>query len=384
MSAINRRPELDWLRVVAIAILHAFHVGMMFVRWDFHLKNPEPLPALEAPMAFLHQVRMPLLMVIAGIATAIAVERRGVAGFARDRIRRLLVPLVFGMLVIVPPQIYVERLASGAFTGSYAAFYPSVFALRPYPAGSLSWHHLWFVAYLLVYCLAALPVLAGLATPRGRRVLAWLDRAWARGWVAVLIAPLAIERIALAGHPETHTLVGDPDTLAYYGLLFAVGHLIGRSPSVWDHLVARRWRYLAALGALLAVMLPPNAYPFPFEQLGTTATVGCLILAVLGWTRWYFQRPAVRVPGWLDHAQRLSYPFYILHQTVILVVGYAWLQVDLGPWARFGAVLVTSFAATWAACELIVRIPVLRPLFGLTGRARRGGAVSRAAPARVG
>src|ERR1051325_11515026 len=98
---MNRRPELDWLRVVAIAILHAFHVGMMFNRWDFHLKNPDPLPVLEPPMGFHHAVRMPLLMVIAGIGTAIALERRSIGAFALDRAKRLLVPLVFGMLVIV-------------------------------------------------------------------------------------------------------------------------------------------------------------------------------------------------------------------------------------------------------------------------------------------
>jgi len=368
---MNRRPELDWLRVVAIAILHVFHVGMIFNRWDFHLKNPEPLPVIEEPMAFLHQIRMPLLMVIAGIATSIALERRTIGAFAADRIKRLLVPLVFGMLVLVPPQIYVERVASGGYTGSYLAFYPSVFELRPYPAGSLSWHHLWFVAYLFLYCMLAVPLFAGLATAPGRRLLAWLDRAWARGWVAVLFVPLAAERIALRGYPETHDLTHDPNTLAYYALLFVLGHLLGRSRTVWDHLVARRGRYLAATCALLAVMLPPNEYPVPFEQLGAMATIGCVVLTALGWTRWYFQRPEARVPGWLDHAQQLSYPFYLLHQTVILVVGWAWMAVALGPWSRFGAVLISSFAVTWALCEIVARISLVRPLFGLAPRNRR-------------
>jgi len=365
---MNRRPELDWLRVVAIAILHVFHVGMMFNRWDFHLKNPDPLPVLEPVMAFLHQVRMPLLMVIAGIATAIALERRSVGAFAVDRIKRLFVPLVFGMFVIVPPQIYVERVAHGAFDGSYAAFYPSVFALRPYPAGSFSWHHLWFVAYLFLYCMVALPALRGLATAPGRRLLGWVDRVGARGGVVVLLVPLAIERLALRDYPETHALRGDLNTLVYYAMLFAFGHLLGRSRATWDHLVARRWRYLAALGVLLAVMLPPNEYPFPFEQIGTTATVWLVVLAALGWSRWYFLRPGVRVPRWLDHAQRLSYPFYILHQTVILVVGWAWLSLAMGPWPRFIAVLVSSFVTTWALSELVARVAPLRPLFGLAFR----------------
>jgi glucan biosynthesis protein C len=361
---MNRRPELDWLRVVAIAILHVFHVGMIFNRWDFHLKNPEPLPVIEEPMAFLHAVRMPLLMVIAGIATAIALERRPVGAFAADRVKRLLVPLVFGMLVIVPPQIYIERISSGGYTGSYLEFYPSVFELRPFPAGSLSWHHLWFVAYLFVYCMLALPLFGWLATARGRRALAWLDRAWARGWIAALFVPLALERIALRAYPETHALLNDFDTLAYYALLFLFGHLLGRSQAIWDHLVARRRRYLAATCALLAVMMPPNEYPFPFEHIGAAAAVWCVLLTALAWTRWYFLRPSAHVPSWLDHAQRLSYPFYILHQTAILVVGWAWMHVALGPWPRFGAVLVSSFAATWLLCELIARTP-LRPLFGL-------------------
>jgi peptidoglycan/LPS O-acetylase OafA/YrhL len=374
---MNRRPELDWLRVVAIAILHVFHVGMIFNRWDFHLKNPDPLPIIEEPMAFLHQVRMPLLMVIAGIATAIALERRSIGALAVDRIKRLLVPLVFGMLVIVPPQIYIERITSGGYTGSYLEFYRSVFELRPYPAGSLSWHHLWFVAYLFVYCMLALPLFAGMATAPGRRLLGWLDRAWARGWIVVVFVPLALGRIALRDYPETHDLTHDPNTLVYYGLLFVVGHLLGRSKTVWDHLVARRGRYLAATCVLLAVMLPPNEYPVPFEQLGALATIWCVILTAFAWTRWYFQRPAARVPGWLDHAQKLSYPFYILHQTVILVIGWAWMAVALGPWPRFGAVLVSSFAATWALCELVARLPPLRPLFGLAPSKRRSPRFAR-------
>jgi glucans biosynthesis protein C len=376
---MNRRPELDWLRVVAIAILHAFHVGMMFNTWDFHLKNPDPLPVLETPMGFLHQIRMPLLMVISGIATAIALERRSVAHFAGDRIKRLFVPLVFGILVIVPPQIYIERITSGGFTAGYARFYRSVFEFRPYPAGSFSWHHLWFVAYLLVYCMAALPLFVWLATAPGRRLLGWIDRAWARGWVTALFVPLAIERIALRRYPETHDLTHDPNTLAYYALLFLLGHLLGRSRTAWEHLVARRRRYLAALCVLLAVMLPPNEYPYPFEQLGTTITVWLVILNALAWSRWYFQRPAARVPGWLEYAQQLAYPFYILHQTVILAFGWLWLQIAMGPWPRFGAVLVTSFVATWALCELVARIAPLRPLFGMGPRKRVSPALARLA-----
>lgn len=377
---MNRRSELDLLRVIAIAILLVYHVGMMFNRWDWHLKNPEPLPVLEAPMAVLHQLRMPLLMVIAGAATAIALERRSIGAFAIDRIKRLLLPLAYGMLVVVPPQIFIERLAAG-YTGSYLDFYPSVFQFRPYPEGSFGWHHLWFVAYLFLYCMVALPVFGALGTAPGRRLLAWLDRAWARGWVFVLFIPLALARIALRGHPENHDLVHDPDTLAHYGLLFLYGHVLGRSRTVWDHIVAWRWRYLAATVVLLAVMVPPNEYPVPFEQLGALATVWCVILTALAWGRWFFQRPGAYVPSWLDHAQKLSYPFYIVHQTVIIVLGWGWMQVEQGPWQRFAAVVISSFLVSWLLCEVIARVAPLRPLFGMAPIKRARARGPRIAPA---
>ncbi|HEY0479064.1 MAG TPA: acyltransferase [Kofleriaceae bacterium] len=376
---MNRRSELDLLRVIAIAILLVYHVGMMFNSWDWHLKNPEPLTVLEGPMAVSHQLRMPLLMVIAGVATAIALERRSIAVLAVDRVKRLFLPLVFGMFVVVPPQIYIERLATGGYTGSYLSFYPSVFELRSYPEGSFSWHHLWFVAYLFLYSMAAIPLFFALGSPPGRRFLVFLDRAWARGWVFVLFVPLALARIAFRGYPETHNLFHDPDTLLQYALLFGFGHLLGRSRTVWDHVVAWRWRYLVATCVLLAVMVPTE-YPVPIEQLGSLATTWCVILTALGWTRWFFQRPAAHVPSWLDHAQKLSYPFYIVHQTVIIVLGWSWMKLAIGPWARFGGVLISSLFVSWAICELIARIGPLRPLFGMAPIKVHAPALPRLAP----
>jgi glucan biosynthesis protein C len=114
---------LDWLRVIAIAILLVYHTGMLFVGWDFHIQNPETIDALARPMDFSHRLRMPLLFVIAGAGMWLAARRRSVASLMGERTRRLLVPVVFGMLVIVPPQLYIERLFDGQWTGGYWEFY---------------------------------------------------------------------------------------------------------------------------------------------------------------------------------------------------------------------------------------------------------------------
>jgi peptidoglycan/LPS O-acetylase OafA/YrhL len=364
----EHRPELDWLRVVAIVVLHLFHTGMMFNTWDWHVKSADALPALEPVMEVLHFVRMPLLMFISGVGTALALRRRSLGTFAKDRAKRLFGPLVFGMFVVVPPQIYIERLFRGRFHGSYADFYPSVFDFVPYPAGSFSWHHLWFVAYLFVYCMLALPLFAALATAHGQALLTRMEGWLCRGWNVVwLFAPLGLNWLVLRHHPETHALLDDPRTFGHYGLLFLLGHLLGRCPRVWDALVARRRELLAASVVLFVVMMPDGEFPLVPEVFGAQAALWLFILTALAWAR---ARIHVRRP-WLKHAQELSYPFYILHQTVIIVLGYAFLKLPVGPWALFGVVLTVSFAATWALSEAVARIPFLRPCFGLKPRAAR-------------
>lgn len=373
--ATPRRPDLDWLRVVCIAILLAYHVGMFFVTWSWHLKNPELLAALEPLMGVLHEVRMPLLMLIAGTGAAFALRTRGLGAFAWDRTRRLLFPVVFATLVIVPPQIYVERLANGTTGASYLEFWPSVFAFEPYPSGNTSWHHLWFVLYLFVYCVAALPLFALLARPRAAALLARAGHLLSRGWALFfLFVPWAVIRVALHRYPETHALVDDPRALAGYGYLFLIGHLLGRLPSSWDAITAQRRRHAIVFAVLLAILLPDGELPRPFEDIAICALAWAALLAALGYAR-------ARVTGpmrWLSRAQELAYPFYIWHQTVILVLASVLLRLDppIGAWPRLALLLTASAAVTYALTWLVAQSAWLRPCFGMGPRGAR--AVERA------
>jgi glucan biosynthesis protein C len=366
---------MDWLRVLAILLLHLFHTGMMFNSWDFHLKAPRTMAWLDPPMAALHLVRMPLLMLLSGAGTALALRTRGLGAFAWDRTQRLLVPLVVGMFLVVPPQIYFERRDQGLIGPGYFAFYRQVLDFVPYPAGSFSWHHLWFVAYLFVYCLLALPVFWALGQPWGQRALARGEALLLRGpWLWLLFAPMAASNLIFAGYPETHALWGDPKVFSYYALLFLYGHLLGRCPRLWERLAEVRWWSVGLAVPLWAAMLPDGEFPAPFERIGRDAVSFWTLLAALGLARHFVHR---RGP-WLAYVQGLTYPFYILHQTVILAVGYAVLhgigaipaQASAAPGWLFLDVLLVSFVLTCAGCELIARVPLLRPLFGLPMRAR--------------
>ncbi len=367
-TPFTRRPDLDALRVGCILLLHLYHSARMFNADDpWHVKAPELLPVLNGPMDVLHMVRMPLLMLVAGLATAFALRKRSVGTFAWDRVKRLLLPLVFGMLVIVPPQIWVERVWTGAYSGSYAAWWPSVLQGVPYPKGSLSWHHLWFVAYLFVFCLAALPLFAWLRKPAGQRALARGEAFLARGanlwWMAGLIFG---GRFLLRNFRETNDLIHDPKNLVFYGGLFLAGHLLGRMPRVEDRLQAlRRWHLGLALVLIPATFIRDH-WPAPFAYIAYYGAIWASLCAALG----YGKALIIRSRPWLDHAQSLAYPFYIFHQSVIVVLGWWMLRLHLAPWPFFGLLTLGSFGAAWMLCEGTARVPWLRPLLGMGPRKR--------------
>ena len=170
-SRAQREYGLDVLRVFAFGVLILYHSGMGYVTWGWHVKNNELSTGLEWVMLFANRWRLPLLFFISGAGVAFSLRRRTMGEFARERAGRLLPPLLMAMFVVVPPQIYFEHLARGREYGSYFEFWKTVFQFVPYPKGAFSWHHMWFVVYILVYALASIPRFGWLRADEGRRML---------------------------------------------------------------------------------------------------------------------------------------------------------------------------------------------------------------------
>jgi len=115
-SGINngRQAYLDWLRAASIAGVLFFHAAMPFVSdWDWHIKNKETSRILLEFNFWLSRFRMPLLFFISGTVSYYMLQKKTGLKFIGLRFRRLLIPLIFAMLVIVPPQVYLERLTQG-------------------------------------------------------------------------------------------------------------------------------------------------------------------------------------------------------------------------------------------------------------------------------
>ena len=182
--SLSRRSDLDWLRVLAFGLLIVYHAGMAWSGWNWHLTSADDIDWLREAMRFVNRWRMPLIFVVSGAAVMLALGSRTPGSFALDRVKRLLVPLLFAMIVIVPPQVYLERLYRGQFSGSFLDWLPQAFAGGAYPNGNISWHHLWFLAYVLVLTFVLLPVFLWARSPAGRAAL---------GKAAILTARLGLQ-----------------------------------------------------------------------------------------------------------------------------------------------------------------------------------------------
>jgi surface polysaccharide O-acyltransferase-like enzyme len=370
---------LDWVRIIAFFILILYHVGMYYVTWGWHVKSPYASDMLEPFMMLSSPWRLGLLFLVSGVASSFMIERLGAARFARQRSRRLLLPLVFGMLVIVPPQSYCEVIEKLGYAGSYADF------MRLYLGayhgfckdGSClilpTWNHLWFVAYLWVYTL----VMAALVPALGAR----LDRMAGRlgellaGWKLLLLpaAVLALARITLvARYPENHALLGDWYNHATYFFLFALGTLLARAPRVWPRFEALRWH---ALGTALAcwaglqlwyaipddVVIPHLAACWKMAHAGYALCTWSAIVAACGFAHRHLQadNPARR------YLTEAVFPVYIVHQTLIVTLAHALKPVHRAPGIEAAILVVLTLCLSFGTFEVVRRSALLRPLFGL-------------------
>jgi glucan biosynthesis protein C len=378
----TRRHDLDWLRLIAILILLFFHTGMWFNKWGWHVKNSETSISFNYWMVWLHFWRMPLLLFISGAGTYMALGKRTTSQFVGERFTRLFIPLLFGMFVVVPPQIYYEHIKEYS---SYWDFYKTVFEFKPYPKGSFSWHHLWFVLYLLLYSLIALPFLSYL---RSAKSVSFRDRVFKllSSPAGILFIPsvfILITQVLLRPYfdEETHDLVHDWAYFVFYFCFFLFGMLCYSNSKLWQAIGENR-KFL--LSAALFILVPFYACYFHFRELLTLPwsidTVETIfdvtaiflswftVITVIAYGQHYLNKPH----PWLPYFNEGLYPFYILHQTVIISIGYYICQLDWGIAAKFWSISLLTLISCVAFYLFVIRpINIMRLFFGVKRKGKK-------------
>jgi len=372
-KASTRVYYLDWLRVLAILTVFVYHTTRLFNVEEWAVKNPTWYPSVEAWNRFATAWMLPLIFVVSGASLFYAVGKgegglKGAGKFIKDKALRLLVPVVVCDLTHASLQAYLNRLTHGQFSGSYFQYLPQYF----FDDFELEGAHLWYLWVLFVFSVLLYPLLRWFKG-RGQGVFSKLS-----DWLAL---PGAVYALALPAMVLAVLFDYQGTELANAGWLYIVylwltlaGFLVVSGERLQDSIERLRWLslpigliavvfsiLLVGLGELPAFGTWRYTLAWGIRALGSW----CCVLAILGFGRKYLNYTT----PFLKYANEAVLPFYILHQTVILGVGYFVVQWAIPDLLKWLIVVPVSFAIIMVVYEFLVRrYNVVRFLFGMKPR----------------
>jgi peptidoglycan/LPS O-acetylase OafA/YrhL len=367
-TTTERQYYIDWLRILLIISVYLFHVGMIFNTWEWHVKNDIQYGGLlRQVMIFLHNWRMPLLFMISGAGTWYALKNISAGRYLLERSRRLLVPLVAGIFILVPVQVYIEKIDRYS---SLLAFYPHMFE-GIYPVGNFSWHHLWFIAYLFVIALIISPFLNMLRSSRFMAMVGNMVPVLTKSFgLNIVIIPLFVSQVILRNffEQETHALVNDWATITYYLIFFLAGFILLPVRSIAGAMTRYRRIYLAETAIMMTVMLMARKHVDAGRAAEVVYDVAALVMswtcavAVTGYGRKYLDRN----PSFRKTANEAIYPFYLLHQPALVITGYLVVRLEIPVILKVVLIMASSLVMIVPVYWLLVRpFNVTRVLFGM-------------------
>lgn len=372
----TRLHYLDWLRVLAILGVFLFHAVHPFDYNDWHIKNAELSMAVTVVLGLLFPWGLALFFMVAGTGSWFALRRRTAGQYAGERLRRLLIPYLAGIILLWPIMLYFEwrHLAvTGEWYGSFMTF---VLAHRagfsPMWFGEIGFH-LWFLGFLFCFSLLALPIFQWLKGPSGQAFLVRLARICGRrGGILLLALPLIIVRLVLhAFVPEEHDWADFFSQMTFFVLGYVLYAHEGFAPSIKrDRLILLAAAILSSAGWAYLALTTEN-----FSSEAPIRTVRyALIWAVIMLNGWCWSTFMLSVGmrsldftnQRLEYAQAAALPFFLLHQPVIIVIAFYVVQWNAGVPIKLPVVVVSSFIVSLALYELVIRrVGFLRTLFGM-------------------
>ncbi len=381
--SVERRYDLDWLRVIAFIVLIYFHAAIFFIDGGLPLiQNAEVSIVLTWFVETSHQFRLALLFMIAGAGVAFARRRRTNREFVIERSARLLLPCLVGVLLLVPPMVYVEKRFLGEVDAGYLAFLAErYFTEGVYPDGHLSWHHFWFIVYLYLFCLLGVylfNLFRRLETSVPGRFARELDAIRQQplqiyGFVVVLLVP---ELFLRAIFPGFRDLVSDWASFVHWFLLFLAGFTFATRPFLLDVAESiRQTSLLIALCSLAAMYVligsPDFDVPMHDPLLVQKYVLWCVLrmtfvwtvlLAAFGYAARYLQRGNTA----LSFLNEAVYPLFILHLTVLVMLGYVIVAMPWSLWMKYLVLTTTTLVIVLATYAVMIRpFNMMRRLFGV-------------------
>ncbi len=359
-----RRPEIDWLRIIAVLLLFPFHTAMIFFsKEDFYFKIPHSHPILDYFVLFLSPWHMPLLFYIAGISSYYSLKLRSPEKYIVERTERLLIPFIFGSIVIVPPQSYIAYTSKHNNNSilDFISFYfsKSLSDLTGY-TGTFTPAHLWFILYLYFYSLLS------------ARFFYYLIQK--EKYIQTLLKP-TFAYLTLIAYPVIIGLLDQLPTIStknpfYYYSYFLIGFITPLWPKM-EYTIFKHKKLFLFFG-IITMLIYLYFTNYTFERYSTE---DILYYILRRYNAWIWLLIAIScsdilknyTPQFLHYLSESSYPIYIWHQTVIIITAYILYHIIPSSPLRFFVICLSlSIIFSFIIYHTFVRkIPLLRKIFGM-------------------
>lgn len=368
---------IDALRVIAIIMMFSFHVSMVFVaEWDWHIKNPELSNVLLEVNYWMSTFRMPLLFFVSGYISYLLLDRLNWKMFVYQRFNRLIIPTIIWTFILVAPQIFFQRKLEGVDM-NYLEFYKTFLQFKIYPEGNFHWLHLWFIPYLFCYNLFSIPLY--LLLKKYSNLSSHLIKLSKRpaslfGFVFIAIIPYTF----LSVHYEaSYDLINDIARHSFFIFFIIAGLLLFKFQQAIDLLESKRKLFfrLALLSIIFINILRWNGWePYSIWENWISKPQTYLYIALQNFNTWmwvfmcigYGKKYLNKGSNILKYANNAVYPFYILHQTVIVVLSFYVVQTNDSATLKYLFILLVSFGIIVSVYHLFIRpYNILRFLFGM-------------------
>ncbi|WP_226670471.1 acyltransferase family protein [Metabacillus litoralis] len=356
----SRRYDLDWMKVIVTLFVFLYHCSMFFNPFSWHVKNN----TIDSGFILVFSLVvgtwiMPLFFVLSGLSTSYSLQKRGGLVYLKERFIRLGIPLLFGIFILSPPQVYIERLTHGQFSGSFLSFVPHYFDglyLGIGGSGNFAFVglHLWYLLALLLFSIITLPLFLKTKPIKVPTTS------------SILVTQIPIILVATFSNIVN---LGGWDLLVYL-LLYLIGYYFFTNYSI-DRLKRKLfltlifvWFISTCSYIIWFYIGAPSKGTLTYFFFTALLVISCwnLILCISYLAHKYlsFQNNI------LKYCSEAAMPFYVLHQPIIVFLGFYLKDLDWPVGVKFVLLIMFSFTIIILTYHFIIRrISFLRVLFGL-------------------
>jgi glucan biosynthesis protein C len=373
-SNAARQYYLDWLRVITICLVFLFHCGRFFDFDDWHVKNAVLSSTANLFTFFMVQWMMPLFFFISGASTWFALQSKTSGKFLKDRMQRILIPLIFGIFILSPHQVYFERLSHHQFAGTLFEFLPHYFSGLYAFGGNFAWMglHLWYLLLLFIFSVITLPLLLLLK----RKSTGRIKSGSAFIYLFMFVILLALPGSLFSPDSIIGARVWGGWNIIEHLVLFILGYFAFSMVDIQNIWLKSRYLLLVItiLSTAVNIYLFINNIKFDFGTFPYFLKIALRSLVCFSWicTLLGFAKNYLNYTDkFLKYGNEAVLPFYIIHQPVIVLIGYFIVQSQLSIGLKYVVIVVVSLSIVMFCYEFLIRrSEAIRYLFGI-GRAKK-------------